>query len=144
MQRAQVTRHIERDFQQTNFYTGYVELLNTTLHYTVSFPQGMDWFLEDDDEVAGVSEVREYCKITVRNGAQEVELEEREYLAFFQLIADFAISFEHAPQMVKSSSLVVRLATALGAKGTAVSHEVATLEADEEFFDIFKREKFRN
>lgn len=143
MQRAQVTRHIERDFEQKNFYTGYVELLNTTLHYTVSFPQGMAWFLEDD-EVAEVSEVRERCLITVKNGAQEVELEEREYLAFFQLIADFAISFEHAPQMVKSSSLVVRLATALGAKGTAVSHEVATLEAEEEFFDIFKREKFRN
>lgn len=144
MQRARVIRHIERNFTQ-NFYTGYVEILNTTLHYTISFPQGMDWFLEDDGKEASISEVKEHFLIAVKNGTQDVPLEDDEYLAFFQLVGDLAIEFELSQDMQRSKgSLLVKLAIGLGARSEAVSHHVATLEAEERFFDIFKREKFRN
>lgn len=141
-----ISRTVERDLGADNVgshFSGSLTLLDTTLLFTVAFPEGTDWFMGEEEE--DIEDMKKRCVINVINGTTPVSLTEDEYAAFYYIVGTFAIDLDRDPLMrdLGQPTLAKHL-RALGATGTQQLSEQVTCEADQEFCDIFMQAKFRN
>jgi len=94
--RVLVERHVHqiRDGSQ---YSGHVVIAGVTFGYDLVFDVPIPR-LEEMAVPQNAKEIRQAFQITVRKNSEEIELTDKEYGFFFDLLVELAVDFYRSPQ----------------------------------------------
>jgi len=106
--KVQVERHIEQVTDGTHC-KGHVKIADTKFDFDLKFSVPIPKLAEATPP-KGPDGVRQLIRITLKKGAEAIELTDEEYKFFLRMLAELAVDFYHNPQTRDSNQGILGLA----------------------------------
>lgn len=96
-----IEKYVEQVTEGTR-YKGHLKIAENTFNYELYFATHISR-MDDEEPIASIEKARKDFQITVKKGEKGIELADKEYGFFFQMLVEFAIRFYNNPQTQSSN-----------------------------------------